>query len=117
MLNQRPSDYQGKNEFNKAPKPPSKFLWGMEAIFIFLSILAVIALSIVLYISASNNKKAQEAANIFNSSTNYNQKADDSQLVAKNEPAVVRIATAYCPNFILKLDSGVENISGGCSAG
>ena len=55
MLNQRPSDYEGKNEFNKAPKPPSKFLWGMEAIFIFLSILAVIALSIVLYISASNN--------------------------------------------------------------
>lgn len=117
MLNQRPSDYEGKNEFNKAPKPPSKFLWGMEAIFIFLSILTVIALSIVLYISASNNKKAQEATNIFNSSTNYNQKADDSQLVAKNEPAVVRIATAYCPNFNLKLDSAVENFSGGCSAG
>ena len=117
MLDQRPSGYEGKNEFNKAPKPPSKFLWGMEAIFIFLSIITVVALSVVLYISASNNKKAEEAANIFSTGTDYNQKLNDSQLVAKNEPAVVRIASVYCPNFNLKLGSAIENFSGGCSAG
>ena len=117
MLKDKPSNIEGNTEYNKVPKPPSKFLWGMEAVFIFLSILTVLALSAVLYISATNNKKAEEAANIFKTSTNSNNKLDDSQFVAKNEPAVVRIAAAYCPNFDLKLGTAIQNFTGGCSAG
>jgi S1-C subfamily serine protease len=38
------------------------------------------------------------------------------QVVAKNQPAVVRIAAAYCPDFELKLGSVIQNFTGGCSA-
>ena len=39
------------------------------------------------------------------------------QVVAKNQPAVVRIAAAYCPDFELKLGSAIQAFTGGCSAG
>ena len=46
------------------PKPPSRFLWLMEAIFISLTVFAVLSLIIVLYLAATNHRKAQNAVKI-----------------------------------------------------
>ena len=117
MLNEQPPARGGKYDINKPPKPPSRFLWRMEAVFIFLSIFAVLAFAGVMYLSASNSKKAQEASRLISIGSDNLNKADDSQMIAKNEPAVVRIASVYCPNFDLKLSGVIQNFSGGCSAG
>lgn len=118
MLNKQPPISGGKHYINnQPPKAPSRFLWRMEAVFIFLSVLTVIVLATLLYLSASNNKKAQEASTLLNYNKGLNTQPDDSQTLAKNEPAVVRIAAAYCPNFDLRLGTVTQNFSGACSAG
>lgn len=103
---------------NSIPKSPTKLLWLMEFAFIALSVFFVVALVGVLYLSANSNKKSQEnqsfANNLVGSSGSNKQ---DAQLIAKNEPAVVRIAASYCPDFVLRLGSIEQNFSGGCSAG
>lgn len=44
--------------------------------------------------------------------------SDDAEIsvVAKNQPAVVRIASTYCPDFKLRLHGVEQSFSGGCSA-
>lgn len=104
---------------NSAPKPPVRFLWLVEAVFVVMSVFAVIALVAVLYLSASNTKKSQDAQKFANNllSSTSNGNSQQSELIAKNEPAVVRIAAAYCPEFDLRLGSVTQNFTGGCSAG
>ncbi len=41
---------------------------------------------------------------------------DEISVIAKNQPAVVRIASTYCPDFKLSLNGAEQSFSGGCSA-
>lgn len=47
-----------------------------------------------------------------------NQISDDAEIsvVAKNQPAVVRIAATYCPDFKLRLHGVEQSFTGGCAA-
>ena len=117
MLDKYTPEKDGANYVNnQPPKTPSKFLWWMEAVFIILSVIVVVVIVVALYLAASNSKKTQEATKIFDSSAALSNKPDDSQAIAKNEPAVVRIAAAYCPSFDLRLGSLSQNFTGACSA-
>ncbi len=48
-----------------APKPPSRFLWLMEAMFVCLGVLIVLSIIIMIYLAVSNQFKAQDAARII----------------------------------------------------
>lgn len=110
---------KNQGDTNQSPKPPVRFLWLMEAVFVVLSVFAVIALVAVLYLSANSSKKSQDAqkfaSSLIGSTANGNNQ--ESELIAKNEPAVVRIASSYCPDFDLRLGNVTQNFTGGCSAG
>lgn len=54
---------------------------------------------------------------VANAATKSISSDPEIQVVAKNQPAVVRIASAYCPDFELKLSSATQSFTGGCSAG
>lgn len=43
------------------PKPPLKFLWVLEAIFVSLIVFAILSIILILYLAATNHRKAQDA--------------------------------------------------------
>lgn len=43
------------------PKPPSRFLWLMEAVLISLAIFAVLSVIVILWLAITNHKRAQDA--------------------------------------------------------
>ena len=45
----------------KPPKPPSRFLWIMEAVLVSLAIFAVLSVITILWLAATNHRKAQNA--------------------------------------------------------
>lgn len=45
----------------KPPKPPSRFLWIMEAVLVSLAIFAVLSVITILWLAATNHQKAQNA--------------------------------------------------------
>lgn len=69
--------------------------------------------------SHSAVEKGNSILNSFvaNAATKTISNDPEIQVVAKNQPAVVRIASAYCPDFELKLGTATQSFSGGCSAG
>lgn len=67
--------------------------------------------------SAVNKGNSILAGFIASAATTPISNDPEIQVVAKNQPSVVRIASAYCPDFELKLGSVIQSFTGGCSAG
>jgi S1-C subfamily serine protease len=56
----KPTSHAHK-QHHVAPKPPSKFLWVMEAALISLGIFAVLSVLLIIYLAFTNNRRAQDA--------------------------------------------------------
>lgn len=64
------------------PKPPSKFLWILEAIFVSLAVFAVLAIILILYLAATNHRKAQDALNSITTIVQTKPAQDDYKKVS-----------------------------------
>lgn len=56
-----PKPISHAHKHHVAPKPPSKFLWVMEAALISLGIFAVLSVLLIIYLAFTNNRRAQDA--------------------------------------------------------
>jgi hypothetical protein len=57
----KPNKHHIHREHHSAPKPPSEFLWIMEAALISLAIFAVLSVALIIYLAYNNNQRAREA--------------------------------------------------------
>jgi S1-C subfamily serine protease len=63
------------------PKPPSQYLWLMEAILVTLGIFAVLSVLLILFLAATNHRKAQQAVQFVTGITAVNNVTNDLKKV------------------------------------
>ncbi len=78
MNNKKAQARHKQHTHHQAPKPPSRFLWIMEAVLVSLAVFAVLSIILILYLAATNHRKAQQAVAFVtgivptdNASSNY----------------------------------------------